>query len=148
MGAAFIITFSVGAPAPGAASNGHGARKAGEDIYLAEDDEQMRRIEVRLLEGFGGPVEAAGGFSDLLELLRTRPPRLLVTDLHMPGMSALDFFEETDRAGLLDGIPILVVSGSPIGETLARRFEEPGYALLRKPFDIKEFQDTVAGLLR
>jgi CheY-like chemotaxis protein len=67
---------------------------------------------------------------------------LLVTDLHMPGMSGLDLATRL-RAGKAD-LPVVLVSGSPEAATLEL---PPPFAFLAKPFSVQSLFGTIGALV-
>lgn len=119
---------------------------------LAEDDPDMRRLLIDLLEGLGAQVTAVEdghGLVDLLEASTREPDELgfdlIVTDHRMPGAtgaSAVEVFRKYEPDA-----PVLVVSAFADDE-LAERVRGFGVAeLLKKPFEPDAFLSSVERLL-
>jgi CheY-like chemotaxis protein len=76
-----------------------------------------------------------------LELMAAQRPRLIVLDLHMPGLDGASFLDELHARPEWRAIPVLVVSA-------ATRIEAPGaQGVLAKPFDLGELLQRVRELL-
>src|SRR6059036_452018 len=91
-------------------------------VLVVEDNAEVRRALVALLEGEGHRVaEAVDGVS-ALRLLRAGEvrPCLIVLDLMMPRMSGWDFRAEQSSDRRLASIPVVVVSADPLAPQAAR----------------------------
>ena len=109
-------------------------------LALVVDDEANIRalIEVTLqMEGFE-TIGAADGF-EALELAAARRPDVITLDVMMPGM---DGWEVALRLEGSD-IPIVMVSGKPVGELEDAPGRHRAAAVLGKPFDFAAFVDVV-----
>ncbi len=99
-----------------AASAGHEELKpGGETILLVEDDDLVRKLTARILEGRGFRVLAAASPREALEIARIHADAvdLLLTDVVMPEMSGPDLRQRLEA--LRPGIPVLFTSGYPDG---------------------------------
>jgi PAS domain S-box-containing protein len=124
---------SVIEPVPEAPTTAPGGRPTG-TVMVVEDQDEVRRLIVTVLEADGYNVlEAAGGDDALaLSLRYSGTIHLLITDLIMPGMNGKQI------AGLLvpmrPGMKVLYISGYS-GDVLTRRgVVEPDFPYLQKPF--------------
>jgi two-component system cell cycle response regulator len=74
------------------------------------------RVNIELarstLEPFGYQVQSAYSVQQALELARQRPPDLILSDLHMPGVSGFDFIQAVKADPQLHTIPFVLVSSS------------------------------------
>ena len=120
---------------------------AGEKIFLVEDEEPVRRLVTRILEGAGYEVET---FASGVEALEALDPAarvdLLLTDVLMPGMSGVEL---ADRAvSARSGLRVLLMSGYA-EEVVApdAKTDRTTYQLLSKPFDKKVLLAEVRGCL-
>ncbi|MBI5244152.1 MAG: response regulator [Elusimicrobia bacterium] len=146
-GATFLIEFPV--PKEAAADRAPPARAgAAGKILVAENDASVRPLLSKLLSRYGRPVGFAGTFDEALRAIQEDPPALLIMDMNMPGMSALEFLTRLESEGRLAQLKILPISGSSPGEALAAFLDRKGLRVIEKPFDINEFQSRVGNMLR
>jgi two-component system, cell cycle sensor histidine kinase and response regulator CckA len=133
-------TFSIHLPAiviPHAGSDrAHGAAphsSTGNAILIAEDNEGVRALTVRILTSAGYRVFEGCDGVDALETLRTlpEPVDLLISDVMMPRMNGSELAAEFQR--VQPGTPILLISGYMDEDAVQRAFNEPD-AILAKPF--------------
>lgn len=86
-------------------------------ILFVDDDQCMREVMALLLNDEGYEVFTAADGFDALVQLRTAIPDLIISDLHMPGMSGVEFLSVVRRR--FPAIPVIAISGAhAIDETL------------------------------
>jgi len=117
---------------------------SGEPILVLEDDDAVRQIARRALEGAGYTVVEAANGTHALDLLHRapRPIRLALIDLVLPGMSGLEV-----AARITDVAPatrVIFTSGYPDGEIARRGLLAPEAAFIQKPFT----PEALIGLVR
>jgi DNA-binding response OmpR family regulator len=114
-------------------------------ILIVDDDSEI----LTLLKGFFeekqfNVLEAANG-TKALEVARTNPPDLMVTDLLLPGIHGIDLVKSMKAEYR---IPIIVISGIYKGGELSD-FLESDYvdAYFIKPINLKLLNDKINSLL-
>lgn len=117
-------------------------------ILVVEDDEPLRRMMIRALDGQGfRTIEAGTSAEGLAHFLSNRREiGLAIIEMVMPAMSGLDLAAELDR--LRPGMAILYMSSLPESiamESIARRSPE---RVLAKPFTSDDLRQRVSHLLR
>jgi PAS domain S-box-containing protein len=123
------------AATPTAAGGPSSLAGGSERILLVEDDESVRRLVRRLLEGLGYRVFEAADPAEALRVVATADRLdLLLTDLVMPGGSGRALAEELAR--LTPGIGILFMSGYTDDEIVRRGSLPRSSAFLQKPFQL------------
>jgi two-component system, cell cycle sensor histidine kinase and response regulator CckA len=105
----------------------------GQTVLVVEDEDAMRKVTTRILRrnGYRG-IEACSGI-EALELVRTNPVDLLLSDVVMPQQSGPDLAAEVRN--LLPGMPVLFMSGYSQGVLSRRRGLPEDLALIQKPFN-------------
>ena len=78
-------------------------------VLLAEDDAPVHISLRRLLQRAGWVVVEAENGTEALQLLRTTPVDVVLTDLYMPDLDGIELIAAA-RA-MLPGIPIVAMSG-------------------------------------
>jgi two-component system cell cycle sensor histidine kinase/response regulator CckA len=104
-----------------------------ETILLVEDEDAVRDLACRALEGFGYSVISARSGKEALEVCgrQTAMPDLLVTDVVMPQMSGPDLARAL--SALCPRMKILYISGY-VGDAFSSGTVLRGIDLLPKPF--------------
>jgi CheY-like chemotaxis protein len=115
------------------------------DILVIDDDEQVRRVIVRILAAAGHVVREAADGRAGLRLFRAMRPRLVITDLVMPEQEGIETIRTMSREA--PEIPILAISGAAGPLYLPMATSLGATATLAKPFGADELLAIVAGLL-
>ena len=80
------------------------------DILLVEDNVDMRNYLLRLLTEEGWSVATAGDIETALDLARSMPPGIVLTDVMLPGRSGLDLVDEIRRDTGLQRVPVILLT--------------------------------------
>ena len=116
-----------------------------ETILVVEDDEALRRLIEQVLVFDGFKVLSAGHGAQALRILNTTTPALVVLDLVLPWVNGLEVLATMRATPRLSGIPVLVVTGTPMTE---RDLGDTGpLRLLRKPVNVEALTPTIQELL-
>jgi PAS domain S-box-containing protein len=118
----------------------------GNTILLAEDNEGVRALTVRLLMDAGYTVYEGCDGVDALDTLKAlpEPVDLLISDVMMPRMNGSELAQHFHR--IQPGTPILLMSGYMDEDTVRRSFSEPD-AVLAKPFTAEALFSRVKQLI-
>jgi PAS domain S-box-containing protein len=130
----------------GAGADGATPRSStGNAILIAEDNEGVRALTVRLLVDAGYRVFEGCDGVDALDTLHGlgEPVDLLISDVMMPRMNGSELASHFQR--LQPGTPILLMSGYMDEESVRRAFAEPD-AILPKPFTAEALLSRVKDL--
>lgn len=116
-------------------------------ILVVEDNKHVREALVDTITGLGYRVLEANNARRALDIVNQTETRidLVVSDLVMPGMNALELYEALKTKAY--GGKMLVVTGYPMphaGTSLAQR---PGVAWAEKPVRLDELRLLLAQLL-
>ena len=112
-------------------------------ILIVDDDDSVRTVLRRILEGAGYDVAEASDAFRALDQLDLRPPDATVLDLKMPGMDGLGLMENLRRRGL--EIPVVVLTGHGDEFTSRECLDAGAAAFLTKPPDRAELLLAVKG---
>ncbi|MDQ3023202.1 MAG: PAS domain S-box protein [bacterium] len=110
------------------------SRGGTETILLVEDDSQVRRVALVLLQEQGYTVLVANGGGEAVELARHHPGHidLLLTDLIMPEMSGRQVAEAI--VPLLPDVKVLYMSGYTDDAVVRHGLVTDSVSFLQKPF--------------
>jgi CheY-like chemotaxis protein len=117
-------------------------------ILVIDDDDQVRQLIRRFLERAGFEVDDAGDPVVGLQMARTEPPDVLITDILMPEKDGLEIIRELHQE--IPEVEILAISGG--AQSGPETYLPPARALgavrtLAKPFTQEQLLEAVAGLL-
>ena len=117
-------------------------------ILIVEDEPDTRDLLGFTLRWSGHDVDAAEGGGEALELLAHRSYDVILTDLHMPGISGEDLYRRVEQCWprLADRI-VFVTAASP-GFAFLAQFSGRVIPVLTKPYTperlLQMIQDVVA----
>lgn len=117
-------------------------------VLVMDDEEDLRRVLVRVLEGAGHEACQAANGADGLREVKAHPVDLVVTDLVMPEMDGLEFMRELGR--LRPGTRVIAISGGGVWDKaslLAVADMLGAVKTLSKPFELDEFRKLVDEVL-
>lgn len=115
-------------------------------ILVAEDDDDIRRLNVGVLRRAGYQVDAAEDGVVAWDALQLQRYDLLVTDNCMPKMSGVELLEKLRVACIR--LPVIMATGTVPSEGFPRApWFQPAVTLL-KPYSIVELLETVMEVLR
>jgi CheY-like chemotaxis protein len=121
---------------------------AGERILLVEDEQALRSLITRVLEGLGYEVVGVGSAREALDVLpgMAQPPDLLITDVVLPGdMQGNHLAEELARSW--PDMPVLYMSGYTRNAIVHAGRLDAGVNFLEKPFTPDVLASRVRDLL-
>ena len=110
-------------------------------VLVVEDDAGVRAFLVAVLEHQGYRVLAASTGEEALEILGKEPAQLAVLDIGLPGM---DGFAVADH---LDGVPLIIVTGDPVGAYAKAHGRGMNYQVLPKPVAPDLLEHAVAAAI-
>jgi CheY-like chemotaxis protein len=119
-------------------------RGHGRTILVAEDEDEIRRLVVRILENSGFEVRSASRGARALILADHHRCDLLLTDVVMPEMSGPQLAAHMRQRH--PGVPVLFMSGYSDG-LLAGRGDLDETDLIQKPFTASELLSRIDAVL-
>jgi DNA-binding response OmpR family regulator len=116
-------------------------------IFVAEDDDEMRRLLCDAFEYDGYDVIDLANGRDLFNLLRRalelgRGPDIVVSDIRMPEMTGLEILKRIREQDAK--MPIILITAFGDEETINEASNLGATALFDKPFDIDDLRIAVA----
>jgi response regulator RpfG family c-di-GMP phosphodiesterase len=114
-------------------------------LLLVDDDPGLRALLRATLDAVDVEVDDAEDAPSALVAIRQRHPDAIVLDVNLPGMDGLAFCRQLKAAPETKEIPIVVLSGSDGGTSVAA-VEAGADAFLRKPFSPLELLSIVERL--
>lgn len=118
----------------------------GKKIYVADDDEEVREALVTILEDEGATVIGGSDGKKIFTSVSFGNPDCILTDLYMPNSDGFDAIGAM-KDFLSISCPILVVTGYPTAENIARAKDLGATECIAKPLKADVLVDTVARLI-
>ena len=117
-------------------------------IWVVDDDRAVRFVLATALRDAGYEVTGFESAADVLATLDRggRPPRLLFTDVRMPGDDGLVLLDALKRR--LPALPVVVMSAHTDIASTAGAFRRGAREFLSKPFDLDEAVALASRALR
>ncbi len=116
-------------------------------ILVLDDDEMITMLTSTVLSMHGYVVEAFNDPVRALEALASKPFRLVMVDIMMPGIDGVTFLR---RAGAMEGARgarFMILSGKKLNEEERREIYDLGAEIMIKPFLPHKLVEQVALVL-
>lgn len=110
-------------------------------IEVVDDDEDVRRMMVMVLESHGYKVRTHAGGQAYLQAPRSTNPRVMLLDMRMPGMSGIELHQRLKEAG--DPIAVIFMSGESLPHEIMTARQSDAVAFLSKPFRMGLLLETI-----
>ncbi len=120
---------------------------ANPDIIIIDDDPMVGELSRDLLVDAGYTVTLVQDSLEALATIKAQMPRLIVTDIMMPGISGMDICKAVKSDPALKHIKIIVVSGKSYQVEKQRAFQFGADFFLQKPYNVETFSNTVKSIL-
>lgn len=101
-------------------------------VLLVEDEDHVRELVRRTLEGDGWQVVEAADGRQALEAVAARCPTAILLDLMMPEMDGFQFLAELDRIPEWREIPVVVITAMDLTREQRQRLERRVERVLQK----------------
>tara|TARA_Y100000389_G_scaffold162869_1_gene165818 strand:- start:9930 stop:11330 length:1401 start_codon:yes stop_codon:yes gene_type:complete len=109
--------------------------------WIVDDDESVRWVLEKALKQAGIKTQSFSRSEHLLTALKDDTPDVLITDVHMPGISGLTLLEKLQSTN--PKLPIIVITAYSDLENAVAAYKGGAFEYLPKPFDIDEAVELV-----
>jgi response regulator RpfG family c-di-GMP phosphodiesterase len=137
----YCLSPEEGAPASAIESSRSTSPRGLGRILVIDDDPAVLELLSVLLRSAGHQVICARGGQEALELFRSAPSDVVVTDALMPGMSGMDVLAAVKQAS--PDTEVIVVTAYATLETALLALRQGAYDLITKPLTDLEALDRV-----
>jgi two-component system, LuxR family, response regulator FixJ len=118
------------------------SKKSSGNVFLIEDDEELRADLERMLGFYGYQVRSFPNPKEYLAFNSQVAPAVVVTDMRMPEMSGVELQAELLRQGRK--IPIIFISGQSEDHQIVKALKTGAVDFILKPFAREELLVAVA----
>ncbi len=116
------------------------------NILIVDDDQDICDYMKTMLETAGYSVSTLSDPTEATDLIRAEEFHLLIIDLMMPKMDGIELIQRIRKID--SDIAIIVFTGYASVETAVEALKLDVSDYVRKPFDIEEFRDKIAEILK
>lgn len=117
-----------------------------ENILIVDDNYDMLELLQRHLKSFNFHTYKASSVVEAIEVLKTTPINLLITDLQMPEINGIELIKYTSEH--FPFIPKLVITGFPSVDTAINAVKSGALDYLIKPFTGEELKKAIQNCLK
>ena len=117
-----------------------------ENILIVDDNYDMLELLQRHLKSFNFHTYKASSVVEAIEVLKTTPINLLITDLQMPEINGIELIKYTSEH--FPSIPKLVITGFPSVDTAINAVKSGALDYLIKPFTSEELKKAIQNCLK
>lgn len=115
-------------------------------ILVVDDDAPIVTLMKSLLKEFGFEAVTATTGAEAISAASQRRPDLVLLDKNMPGMTGEEVVRALRADAHLEGIPIVILSGEPVGPGELAAIGADAAVL--KPFDVPALMEEIRSRLR
>ena len=116
------------------------------NILIVDDDQDICDYMKTMLETAGYGVSTLSDPTEATDLIRAQDFHLLIIDLMMPKMDGIELIQRIRKID--SDIAIIVFTGYASVETAVEALKLDVSDYVRKPFDIEDFRDKIAEILK
>jgi len=110
-------------------------------VLVVEDDDDGRDILVKYLKQHVKEVYSAGDGQKAVELISSKRPDIVVTDIMMPGIDGIELVAKLKK--ISPNTPFIFITASKEKETLLRVIESRPNSFLTKPINTKALLSAI-----
>ena len=120
-----------------------------QSVLIVDDSEINRRMLGQMLGSRFDTAEAASGEA-CLQLLEQNATgiSIVLLDIHLPGIDGFAVLEEMSRRGLLEQIPVIMISSEDTVDAVRRAFDLGASDYISRPFDAKVVYQRIINTIR
>ncbi|WP_347987518.1 nitrogen regulation protein NR(I) [Methylomonas sp. AM2-LC] len=110
-------------------------------VWIVDDDKSIRWVLEKALQKAGIETQSFAVAHDVLKMLQTTLPQVLITDIRMPGMDGLELLKNIQQ--YYPELPVIVMTAHSDLESAVSAFHGGAFEYLPKPFDVNDVVETV-----
>ena len=104
-------------------------------VLVIDDEAEVLGQVATVLNAAGYVCQCCDTAEAAIELARSNPPDLILSDINLHGHSGLELCEQIKQDPGLVEVPVMFLSGAQIPDIIRRSHAVGGSYYLRKPFD-------------
>jgi two-component system nitrogen regulation response regulator GlnG len=112
-----------------------------EQAWVIDDDKSIRWVLEKALTQAGIQVSCFDSANHILAKLNQATPKVIITDIRMPGMDGLGLLEKLQQ--FYPQIPVIIMTAYSDLESAVSAYQGGAFEYLPKPFDVDDAVDLV-----
>ena len=116
-------------------------------ILIVEDNFDLSQLLAFFLSDAGYEISRAGNLAEGISKALTERPNLIITDLHLPDMNAVDATLILKQNPATSDIPIVVLTAMTFGEWKSKALRAGAAKYIIKPVSPPELTEVVRTLI-
>lgn len=118
------------------------------NIYIVEDDSNIREIETIALRNTGHTTQSFDNAKSFYRKLEEKVPDLVLLDVMLPDESGYDIVKKIRNNPATKQLPVMMVTAKTQEIDMIKGLDDGADDYIRKPFSIMELISRVKALLR
>lgn len=114
-------------------------------VWIIDDDRSMRWVFEKALGRENIPFKIFSSAQDAIEELQSSTPRVVVSDIRMPGISGLELLRTLKEK--LPSLPVIITTAFSDLESAVASFQAGAFEYLPKPFDVEHAIELITRAL-
>jgi response regulator RpfG family c-di-GMP phosphodiesterase len=110
-------------------------------VLVVDDEPAVRELLAEGLDTFGFPSCTASGAAEAMEIVRSKPLRLVLSDIQMPGGDGLELLRRIKEHDA--DLDVVMVTGAVDADTAIEAIRQGASDYVTKPFNLEEVQIVV-----
>ncbi len=110
-------------------------------VWIVDDDQSIRWVLERALSREGFEVRAFASATECLRALDDGAPRVLVSDIRMPGENGIELLSRVKE--LCPELPVIIMTAFSDLESAVSAFQGGAFEYLPKPFDLPQVVELI-----
>ncbi|HEU4341907.1 MAG TPA: response regulator [Candidatus Binatia bacterium] len=116
-------------------------------ILIVEDNTDMSDLLAVYLRSGGYQISLAQNSAEGIKKASTERPDLIITDLHLPDMTAVEATERLKQDPVTSSIPIVVLTAMTVGDWKSKALAAGVADYLTKPISLRALLNVVRKML-
>lgn len=114
-------------------------------VLVVDDEAKMQRVLEIMLKRMGHEVVCAGNGTEALQVLKSSPADLVISDLRMPGMSGTELLKTLREQG--NEVPVIIMTAYGTIESAVEAMKLGACDYIVRPFDVEALELTINRIL-
>lgn len=117
-----------------------------DQVWVVDDNQSIRWVLEKALQKADYAVKTFADAEQALSALQRARPRVLISDVRMPGMSGIELLEQIQE--LAPDLPVIIITAHSDLDSAVSAFSSGAFEYLPKPFDLDEVVEQVGRAIR